>query len=220
MDFYVGGDFTNYNGTTANYLIRLHQDGRVAQTFGQGFNGPVGALAPATDGSHALYVSGAFSQFNGQAAPPVIRITANGLRDSSFQFNGLFGDQAFHSTGVGGFLTVTEDGSRDVYVAGDVVEQLPDISVNHVIGRVVRLHPDGSHDLAFGDVRFLRPPDDNTAVVWAIAVPPGSGKVYVGGLLGAPSGLIRLNPDGTLDSSFASGAEGGSAGAIAFAADG
>ena len=63
-DVYVGGDFTNYNGTPTNRLIRLHPNGTVAQAFGQGFDQPVTALAPATDGSNALYVGGRFTQFN------------------------------------------------------------------------------------------------------------------------------------------------------------
>jgi beta-propeller uncharacterized protein DUF5122 len=215
-DLYVGGEFTNYSGTPANRLIRLHQDGTVAQTFGQGFDQRVTALAPATDGSHALYVGGSFTQFNGQAAPPVIRITATGLRDSTFQVSGLFGDQAVQATTLVG-LAVTEDGSRDVYVAGNVVVGVPNTPVDQVIGRVVRLNPDGSHDPAFGDVRYAGPADNNEDMVWAIAVPPGSGKVYVGGLLGV-NGLIRLNPDGTVDSTFAGVL--GAAGTIVLAADG
>src|SRR6266545_2927418 len=44
-DIYVGGEFTTYKGTLANRLIRLHPDGTVAQTFGQGFDGIVSDAA-------------------------------------------------------------------------------------------------------------------------------------------------------------------------------
>ena len=217
-DLYVGGDFTNYNGTPTNRLIRLHPNGTVAQAFGQGFDQPVITLAPATDGSHALYAGGWFTQFNGQAAPQLIRLTSSGLRDSTFQVDQFFGQDAFQSTFVID-LAVTEDGSRDVYVAGNVVEGVPGTPVDRIVGRVVRLNPDGSPDPAFGDVRYIGPPDLNTEMVWAIAVPPGSGKVYVGGLLtGVPNGLIRLNPDGTIDSTFTGVV--GNAGTIEIAADG
>ncbi|HKY73497.1 MAG TPA: delta-60 repeat domain-containing protein [Nitrospira sp.] len=216
QDLYVGGDFTNYNGTPTNRLIRLHPNGTVAQAFSQGFDQPVIALAPATDGSNALYAGGWFTQFNGQAVPQLVRLTASGLRDSTFQVDQFFGQDAFQSAFVID-LAVTEDGSNDVYVAGNVVEGVPETPVDRIVGRVVRLNPDGSPDPAFGDVRYVGPPDLNTEIVWAIAVPPASGKVYVGGLLGT-NGLIRLNPDGTVDSTF-TGLP-GNAGTIELAADG
>jgi Domain of unknown function (DUF5122) beta-propeller len=217
-DLYVGGDFTNYNGTPTNRLIRIHPNGTVAQAFGQGFDQPVIVLAPATDGSNALYVGGWFTQFSGQAAPKLVRLTSNGLRDSTFQVDQFFGQDAFQSTFVID-LAVTEDGSRDVYVAGNVVEGVPGTPVDRIVGRVVRLNPDGSPDPAFADVRYVGPPDLNSEMVWAIAVPDGSGKVYVGGTLaGAPGGLIRLNPDGTIDSTFTGVA--GNAGTIELAVDG
>ena len=74
-DLYVGGDFTTYNGQPANHLIRLRPNGTVAQTFGQGFDEVVVALALATDGSHALYAGGPFTQFNGQPVPQLVRLT-------------------------------------------------------------------------------------------------------------------------------------------------
>jgi beta-propeller uncharacterized protein DUF5122 len=196
LDFYVGGDFDNYNGTPANRVIRLHPDGTVAQTFAQEFDLPVMALAPATDGSNALYVGQWFTQ----SEPQVVRFTSNGLRDSAFQASGLFGEQAFHDTIILD-LAVTDDGSGDVYVAGNIWTGAWGTPVQEIIGRVVRLNPDGSHDPTFGDVRFVGPADKNEPMVWGIAVAPGSSNVYVGGLLGN-SGLIRLSPDGTVDSTF------------------
>ena len=203
-DLYVGGDFTNYNGTTANRLIRLHQDGRVAQTFGQGFDQSVGMLALATDGGNALYVGGPFTQFDGQAVPQVIRLTSNGLRDVTFQLRGVDLTPVSFLTA----LAVTEDGSRDVYLAINVVEGVPGTPVDATAGRIVRLNPDGSLNPAFRDVRFPGVPDLKFNMVSTIAVPPGSGKLYVGGSMavtGAPSSLLRLNADGTIDSTFTTG---------------
>src|SRR5215203_5967985 len=50
-DVYVGGDFTTYNGEPANHLVRLHSNGAVASTFGQGFDEVVIDLGLAADGS-------------------------------------------------------------------------------------------------------------------------------------------------------------------------
>ena len=136
---------------------------------------------------------------NGQAAPPVIRITATGLRNSTFQVSGLFGDQAVQATTLVG-LAVTEDGSRDVYVAGNALSESQSTpSTKSLVGCPVK--SGWKPRSAFGDVRYAGPADNNEDMVWAIAVPPGSGKVYVGGLSGV-NGLIRLNPDGTVDSTF------------------
>jgi hypothetical protein len=197
-DLYVGGDFTTYNGTPANHLIRLRPNGSVAQTFGQGFDEVVLALGLATDSSNALYASGAFTQFNGQPVPQVIRITPFGLRDPSFQPSGL--------DFVPEMLAVPEDASRDVYVGGNVSTSPPLIGNS---SRVVRLNPNGTPDASS---TFFIGGDPTVSSVVTIAVPAGSGKLYVGGSIGTLNGeavtsFLRLNPDGTLDASFVQGTE-------------
>jgi hypothetical protein len=203
QDLYVGGDFTTYNGTAANHLIRLHPDGTVANTFGQGFDQVILALALATDGSNALYAAGFFKQFNGQPAVPLIRLTAAGLQDATFQPTTL------NFTPIA--IAVTEDGSRDIYVGGNVNEGVPGTPVSANNGRIARLNSDGTPDPLFSTgTGFPGAPDGSGATVATIAVPPGSGKLYVGGSMftynGQPvSALVRLNPDGALDSTFMTG---------------
>src|SRR6185436_850626 len=50
-DVYVGGYFTNYNGTPANDLVRLNADGTVDQAFapGMGINNTVDSVTTAGD---------------------------------------------------------------------------------------------------------------------------------------------------------------------------
>ena len=202
-DVYVGGDFTTYNGTTVNHIIRLRPNGTIAQTFGQGFDEVVLALALATDGSNALYAGGPFTQFNNQPAPQLIRLTSSGVRDATFQ------------PGTLGFvlemLGVTEDGSRDVYAAGNISEPVPGAPVSAFRGLVTRLNPDGTPDQTFSiGTGFPGGADAFDAPVAAISVPPGSGKLYAGGSLSTYNGqtvnsLVRLNPNGTLDSTFMTG---------------
>src|SRR4051812_22353475 len=50
-DVYVAGEFTAYNGTATNYLIKLNADGPLAMAFPDGFDAPVLALSLARDGS-------------------------------------------------------------------------------------------------------------------------------------------------------------------------
>jgi hypothetical protein len=203
-DVYVGGQFTAYNGTVANRLIRLRPSGAVAQTFGQGFDNTVRALARATDGSHAVYAGGQFTQFDGQPTPPLIRLTPTGLRDSIFQPVGL----DFSPT----TLAMTEDGSRDVYAGGDSREGVPGTPVDSAVGRIARLNPDGSPDPTFPvNTRILGNADNNDqTVIGSLAVLPGSGKLYVGGDIynyqqQSTGSLLRLNPDATRDPTFVTG---------------
>jgi len=204
QDLYVGGDFTTYNGTAANHLIRLHPDGSVAQTFGQGFDQVVLALGLASDGSNALYAGGFFKQFDGQAAPALIRLTATGLRDTTFQPTTL------NFTPI--TIAVTDDGSKAVYAAGNIQEPVPGTPVTASTGRVAKFGPDGNPDPLFPiNLRFPGPADENSPMVSCLAVPRGSGKVYVGGSMSVsfggrpPGSLLRLNADGTVDATFATG---------------
>ena len=43
----IGGDFNDYSGVSANYIVRLNSDGSVDNTFnsGVGFGGDVCAIA-------------------------------------------------------------------------------------------------------------------------------------------------------------------------------
>jgi hypothetical protein len=105
-DIYVRGDFISYHGSTANELIRLHADGSVANRFGQGFNGHVYRIALAKTGGGELYVSGAFTHFDGQPVPHLVRLTRTGALEPAFRFAGDFDP---------GGIAVAEDGSGDVY---------------------------------------------------------------------------------------------------------
>jgi hypothetical protein len=195
-DLYVSGDFTTYNGTAANHLIRLHPNGSVAQTFGQGFDEVVTFVALASDSSNALYASGPFTQFNGQPVPHVIRLTPAGMRDAAFQATSPGFDF--------GLAAIPEDGTRDVYVMGGISRSRPEGNS----GLIARLNPDGIPDSTYPVVDFRTPGDTRgAATIGALAVPPGSGKLYVGGSMATYNGevvgsFVRLNADGTLDRTF------------------
>ena len=201
-DVYVGGDFTNYNSTPSNRLIRLHSDGAVARSCKQGFDNTVLALAlPRTGGG--LYVLGSFNRFEGQPAPGVVRLTHSGARDPGFHIEA--GLDFSPST-----VAVTEDGSGDLYVGGNISGDIPGTIADLVIGRIVRLNQDGSPDTTFPmGAQFPGIPDEISPVISSLASAPESGKLYVGGNLltynGKPSSsLTRLNPDGTVDPTFMS----------------
>ena len=67
------GNFTTYNGTSANRIIRLDTNGSVDTSFlyGVGFNLGAGSVALT---STSMYVSGSFATYQGQSYPRIISI--------------------------------------------------------------------------------------------------------------------------------------------------
>lgn len=80
----VAGAFTSIGGAARPYLTRLNADGTNDANFnsGTGPNGTTNVVKLASDGR--VLISGAISQFNGAAAPGLLRLNADGTRDSSF----------------------------------------------------------------------------------------------------------------------------------------
>lgn len=80
----VGGDFTSYNGTTSNRLIRLNSNGTIDTSFNisNGFNGIVKAIEVQTDGK--ILVGGDFTTFNGTTKRALVRLNSDGSIDNYF----------------------------------------------------------------------------------------------------------------------------------------
>jgi beta-propeller uncharacterized protein DUF5122 len=190
---YVGGDFTEFNGIKVNRLVRLKADGTVDPAFaiGTGFDGTVFAVIPATDGSGDVYVGGAFTVYNGATASKLVRLNADGSRDAGF----------VTGTGFDNIVqTIAPADGGDLYVGG---------AFNNYDGKaangLVRLTANGVINpfLATG-AGF-----DNT-VFHVMAAGDASGDLYVAGAFTRYNGvqanqLVRLNQNGTLDTSFSTG---------------
>ena len=166
-DVYVGGAFTSYNGSASNRIIRLNSDGSVDTAFnvGNGFNGVVFSLSPATDGSGDVYVGGAFTSYNGSTSIFFIRLNSDGSVDTAFNVG----------TGFDGFvqsISPATDGSGDVYVGGAFTSYNGSAS-----NGIIRLNSDGTVDTAFNVGTGF-----NSGVQSLSTATDGSGDVYVGGL--------------------------------------
>ena len=80
----VGGEFTTYNGTAANRLVRLNANGSLDATFatGTGFDLTVASVAVQADGQ--VLAGGSFSTYNGAAGQNrLIRLNADGSRNAA-----------------------------------------------------------------------------------------------------------------------------------------
>ena len=182
-DVYVGGLFTNYNGSVVGYIARLNLDGTLDAAFdtGTGFDSGVRVVAPAIDGSGDVYVGGSFTSYNGtNVGSGLVRLNDDGALDTGFLTGSGWGNWD---------VALVNDGSGDVYATKG--------------SSIARLNDDGSIDTVFdtGISGF-------NGNVSAIAVATdGSGDVYASGIFSNYNGtgrnhIARLNSDGSLDAGF------------------
>lgn len=182
----IVGEFTGYNGTTRNYIVRLNADGSLDNTFntGAGPNNRLTAMLLQPDGK--IIIGGYFDNFDGTTRHQLARLNADGSLDATFDPGAGTNTQtmaiAVQPDGkilIGGFFT-TYNGTQRRYLA--------------------RLNTNGSLDTTFNQGT------GPAAAVWEIAVQPDGKIIIVGGFEnfgGVPRKRVaRLNPTGSLDATF------------------
>lgn len=189
---YVGGYFSAFNHQAAQGLARVSRDGILDKRFntGKGFDNAVYTIAPALDGSDALYVGGDFSRYDKGAVNNIVRLNYDGSRDTTFNMGNGFDSRVE-------VIAPARDGSGDIYVGGRFT-RYNGIETNHL----VRLNSDGSVDKAFNIGKGT-----NDIVRAIVPTNDGSGDVYVAGDFTAYDDIAlqhiaRLNTDGTAEVSF------------------
>lgn len=185
--FLVGGNFTTFDGNPVGGFVRLNSDGTIDNTFsiGAGANNNVYDVDVQSDGK--IIVAGQFTVFNTDTVGRILRLNADGTRDTTFKT--LFGGanniitSAYLSAGnkivIGGFFG-TYDGNSSSGIA--------------------RLNTDGSYDATFtvgtgfnNNVNELALQPDGKVLV------TGNFTNYAGTAI---SRIARLNTDGTRDLTF------------------
>jgi hypothetical protein len=113
---FIGGNFTNYNGTLIGRLAKLYPDGTVDPTFASnigatGFGSTVSAIYPVTNG--LVLVGGAFTIYKGVSYIRLVLLNADGTVDNNFVNTGS-------TNGLNGSLTTVPniyvDKQNSVYV--------------------------------------------------------------------------------------------------------
>ena len=174
----VGGNFGKYGGLSQEYLVRLNANGSKDDSFniGKGFNGTVNSILVQPDGK--VIVGGNFSFYQGLAVTRgLIRLNADGSKDNTFV--------------------------PDIYLGAVYCMKLqPDskIIIGGSGGYFVRLNADGSKDTSFNTGTGFH--ED----ILALYLQP-DGKILVGGRFISYKDLnqnhiVRLNADGSKDTSF------------------
>ena len=131
----VAGDFTNYNETSANRIIRLNADGSIDTSFvyGTGFDSTVRSITTQSDGK--ILVGGDFASYQGTPASRIIRLNSDGSRDTSF-VSGTGFNNSIHST------AIQSDGK--IVVGGEFGDYN-----GTGADRIIRLNSNGSVDTSF-----------------------------------------------------------------------
>ena len=191
----VTGTFTTYQGVTQNRIVRLNTDATVDATFitGTGFNNFT--QSPAIDSNGSIIVTGIFNTYNGSSSPRIARLLSNGTIDPTF----IIGS---------GFNNTT----TDVLVNSDdsmfILGYFDSYNGTAVSPGITKLLPNGNIDPSFNAGTGITPYVPNNANYFARI--PGETSFYVGGFLTDYDGttisqIIKLNIDGTVDTSFNSG---------------
>ncbi len=195
----VTGLFTQVGTSTVGFIARLGTDGVVDPAFNNasagGLSASASTLAVQADGK--ILAGGFFSTYGGAAAGNLVRINSDGSRDTGFLCASLNGT-------VNG-LAIAPDGKS--LVAGVFSSHVSTAAVSTPLLRFARLNTDGSPDTTL--TLSPRGPGYINAVV-----PLPDGKTLVAGYFTSlrgttvPTGVARINADGTVDASFNAGGVG------------
>jgi uncharacterized delta-60 repeat protein len=186
---YVAGSFSQFSGSTQNYLIRLNSDGTKDETFdiGDGFNSYIYKLE--IDSNDKIYVGGYFTTYSGITQNYAARLNSDATLDSTFDMGDGFDDAVV-------MIKIIDD---KIYMGGNFTTYS---GLTH--NKIVSLNNDGSINESID----LGTGFDNT--VYALDINP-SNYIYVGGSFVKYDGvknesyIIKLNTDGTKDTTFDTG---------------
>lgn len=185
--FLVGGQFDSYNGTAVSSLVKLNSDGSLNSTFSENVVLSNHVFAIHVLSSGGIYVGGDFTDLTNR----IIKLNGDGTVDLAFDV-GL---------GFDGRVSGIEVDAAGRVIVGGWFGQYNGSPCNRGI---VRLNTDGTLDSGFqteGDGLNY-----TNGVVQCLAI-QSDGKIVVGGWFNEYNSnrqghIIRLNSDGTKDSTF------------------
>lgn len=191
----AGGTITQYDGNTSlRYMIRITSGGTYDTTFNigtgttGGFNNTVSVIKHLDSGK--ILVSGLFTTFSSQTVNRIVRLNNDGSIDTTFNSG-----TGLNSSAQG--MIIQPD--NKIILVG-LFSSYNGITSN----RIVRLEEDGTIDSSFNTGSGF-----DGSIIGGIKL-QDDGKILVGGSFSSYTGvyagrIIRLENDGSIDSSFNSG---------------
>jgi uncharacterized delta-60 repeat protein len=190
----IGGDFTDFNGTSSFRTVRLNANGTMDTAFrantGGWTNDRVISIAVQSDGK--IVFGGDFNTFNGTTVNRIARLNANGTVDTAFITNIGTGFSFPVNS-----IAIQSDGK---ILVGGAFANFNGTTTT----RIVRLNADGTRDATFVIEPGFSFGANNTVNSVAIQ---SDGKILLGGDFTSFNGvnarrIVRLNPDATVDTAF------------------
>jgi uncharacterized delta-60 repeat protein len=195
----LGGGFTTLNGVTVpRGLVRFNSDGTLDTAFnanlGTGFDvsATVNIIIEQIDGK--ILIGGEFVSLNSVSVPKLIRLNSDGTLDTSFISNLGTG---FNISAY--ILSIAEQTDGKILVGGS----FSSLNGVNISDHLIRFNSDGTLDTAFNTNLGT----GFNATVNKIYV-QSDGNIIIGGQfttlngVNVPDRLIRLETDGTLDTTF------------------
>lgn len=187
-----GFGFNMLGGTETGPLARFNTDGTLDSrfAFSRDYSSAF-SIAPLTNGQ--LIVNASLASFAGDYEE-LLRVNPDGSADGSF------------STGIGAngnIRAISAQPDGKVLVGG-----LFTTFNGNPYPYLVRLNTNGSIDPTFGPISLATNTNNGFSTgIWSPIIVQPDGKVIVGGVFGAVNGtlrdgLVRLNPNGSVDKSF------------------
>lgn len=191
----VGGSFTSYDGMVRNHIVRLNVDGTIDLTFDSstGSDNNIYTTTLLNDGK--IIIGGAFNLYNEIARNNIARLNTNATLDSTFNL----------SSGANKIVFTTAIQGDGKIIIGGIFTSYNGVEINGI----ARLKIDGSLDQTFNTGTGV------DGYVWATKI-QSDGKIIIGGDFNSYNGIskkniVRLNTNGTLDTTFISGSGANSA---------
>jgi len=184
----IAGAFTHYTLENRQYVARINADRSLDKSFDShlGANNNIEDVVLQPDGK--IIITGYFSEYAGVSRNRIARLNADGSLDETFN----------PGTGANNVIyraSLQPDGK--IIIGGDFT------TYNGInINRFTRLNSDGSIDVSFTNTLGVN------GDVYALAVQP-DGKILVGGVFtqfnnSLRNNIVRVNADGSVDTSFIS----------------
>ncbi|MDQ7960906.1 T9SS type A sorting domain-containing protein [Flavobacterium lindanitolerans] len=201
----VVGSFTTFNGVSKKNIVRLNLDGTIDTSFnvGTSSNGYITCVKLQNDGK--ILCGGEFTEFNGQAYASLVRLNTNGTIDNSFNIGLGFKNIINSFTEDGIIKTIDIQNDNKIIVGGKFLKFNNSVKIN-----LVRLNSNGTIDNSFnigigGGNNTTN--GTNNGQIYRVIYDNSLNKIYITGIInnfnGSPSyNLLRLNIDGTIDTTF------------------
>ncbi|MGB0579742.1 MAG: LamG-like jellyroll fold domain-containing protein, partial [Limisphaerales bacterium] len=184
----VGGSFANYMGFSTPNLAMIQPDASLAPDFFHGFGAAARVNDMAIQSDNKIVVVGAFDAFHEVFSYRIARITAEGHPDRSFRPGGG-ADVEIHAVDLQSDGRIVIGGSFNSYDATNRA-------------RIARLLSNGKLDTSFDPGTGF-----NGTILDVVALSNGQ-TLAAGNFVSfngfTVSGLVRLNADGSLDTTFVS----------------